>query len=201
MSTEAGPSAQVQQDHGMQEDELLHDEELLDLDEDFEEGLRELGLLHEFATGVIDSAAQHPAGEQAVAAAAELAVALGATGKPLSRQQLAAESYKSAQKGFQARSTSQKRLDWRLAQWKLEKGDVQAWCDKARCASTLSDETIELYCRFVCKEQLVGRGQGRSTSFKYAAQHILALRDLRLQQLSEGLYNPREVWPSGRHAK
>ena len=125
MSTEAGPSAQVQQDHGMQEDELLHDEDLLDLDEDFEEGLRELGLLHEFATGVIDSAAHHPAGEQAVAAAAELAVALGATDKPLSRQQLAEESYrdkvsarppntsrayKSAQKGFQARTNVTKEI-------------------------------------------------------------------------------------------
>ena len=120
MNTEAGPSTQVQQDHGTPEDELLDDEELLDLDEDYEEGLRELGLLHEFATGIIDSAAQHPAGEQAVAAAAVLAVALGATDKPVTRQQLAAESYqdkvsarpgntsrayKTAQKGFQARST------------------------------------------------------------------------------------------------
>ena len=71
---------------------------------------------------------------------------------------------------------------------------MQAWCDRTGSSSTLSDETIELYCRFVCKEQRVGRGQARASSFKYAAQHILALRDLRLQQLSEGLYSAREVW-------
>ena len=70
---------------------------------------------------------------------------------------------------------------------------MQAWCRQTGSSSTLSDETIELYCRFVCKEQRVGRAPGRPSSFKYAAQHILALRDLRLQQLSEGLYTAREV--------
>lgn len=70
---------------------------------------------------------------------------------------------------------------------------MQAWCQANNRSVQLTDATSELYARFVCKEELLGPAPGRPTSFKYAAGRLLALRDLRLQQLSQGLYSEKEV--------
>ncbi len=57
----------------------------------------------------------------------------------------------------------------------------------------LSDPTSEEYARFICKEERLGAAPGRPTSFKYCAGKIQSIRDLRLQQMSQGLFTAREV--------
>ena len=70
--------------------------------------------------------------------------------------------------------------------------DPQAWCDAHHKSTTLTNLKIEEYARFVCLEERIGTDK-RSPSFKYCAGHILAVRDLRLEQIATGVISEAEV--------
>ena len=75
-------------------------------------------------------------------------------------------------------------------------GTKQAWCKANGVSNILTNLNIELYVKYICKKETLGQGETlRSTSFKTCAGRLGALRDLRLQQLAQGLYTSQEVLP------
>ena len=68
----------------------------------------------------------------------------------------------------------------------------QAWCDARQQSTVLTHLKLEEYARFVCLEERIGADK-RSPSFKYCAGHILAVRDMRLEQTAAGLIKESEV--------
>ena len=68
----------------------------------------------------------------------------------------------------------------------------QAWCDVRRQSTVLTNLKQEEYARFICLEERIGADK-RSPSFKYCAGHILAVRDMRLEQIAAGLIKESEV--------
>ena len=73
-------------------------------------------------------------------------------------------------------------------------GTRQAWCKANGVSSTLTNLNIELYVKYICKTETLGQDETlRKTSFKTCAGRLGALRDLRLQQLAQGLYTSQTV--------
>ena len=74
------------------------------------------------------------------------------------------------------------------------RGIEQAWCKANGVSNVLTNLNIELYVKYICKEETLGHGATkRKTSFKTCAGKLGALQDLRLQQLTQGLYTAQEV--------
>ena len=77
------------------------------------------------------------------------------------------------------------------------RGVEQAWCKANGFSNALTNLNIELYVKYICKEEVLGHGATkRKTSFKTCAGRLGALRDLRLQQLAQGLYTAQQVQPN-----
>ena len=71
---------------------------------------------------------------------------------------------------------------------------MQAWCKAQGHTTVVTDLKSELYTKYICKQEVIGVGdKRRKASFRYCATRICALRDLRLFQLSQGLYTAQQV--------
>ena len=69
---------------------------------------------------------------------------------------------------------------------------LQVWCASRGELTTLTNLKLEEYAWYICVTERIGADK-REPSFKYACGHILAVRSLRLEQISQGQITEEQV--------